>query len=206
MSKESPTIQAMQRDRVGTRYSRRLRQEGKLPAVIYGHGSDPMSIAVDAKQTLAILHHGAHVLNIAIEGGNTETCLVKDLQFGYLGDDVIHVDFARVNLDEIVQVLVRLELIGEVEGSKASNAIMITDLNEIEVSCAVRDIPESLRIDLTSYQSSVNVGELQLPEGVTAITNSETSIVRLQVKGGSDEDESNDAEDSEASDEPAASE
>ena len=199
MSNESPTIQAMQRDRVGTRYSRRLRQEGKLPAVIYGHGSDPMSIAVNSKETLAILHHGAHVLNIAVEGGDTETCLVKDLQFGYLGDDVIHVDFTRVNLDETVQVLVRLELIGEVEGAKASNAIMITDLNEIEVSCAVRNIPESLRIDLTAYESSVNVGELNLPEGVTAITSNETSIVRLQVKGDA-EDEDGDTE------EPAASE
>ena len=199
MSNESPTIQAMQRDRVGTRYSRRLRQEGKLPAVIYGHGSDPMSIAVNSKETLAILHHGAHVLNIAVEGGNTETCLVKDLQFGYLGDDVIHVDFTRVDLDETVQVLVRLDLIGEVEGAKASNAIMITDLNEIEVSCAVRNIPESLRIDLTAYESSVNVGELNLPEGVTAITSNETSIVRLQVKGDV-EDEDGDTE------EPVASE
>jgi len=158
-----------------------------------------MSIAVNSKETLAILHHGTHVLNIAVEGGDTETCLVKDLQFGYLGDDVIHVDFTRVNLDETVQVLVRLELIGEVEGAKASNAIMITDLNEIEVSCAVRNIPESLRIDLTAYESSVNVGELNLPEGVTAITSNETSIVRLQVKGDA-EDEDGDTE------EPAASE
>ena len=204
MSNESPTIQAMQRDRVGTRYSRRLRQEGKLPAVIYGHGSDPMSIVVNSKETLALLHHGAHVLNIAVEGGDTETCLVKDLQFGYLGDDVIHVDFARVNLDETVQVLVRLELVGEVEGAKASNAIMITDLNQIEVSCAVRDIPESLRIDLTAYESSVNVGELELPKGVTAITGSETSIVRLEVKGDTDE-ESDDSEAPEASDESASS-
>ena len=126
MSNESPTIQAMQRDRVGTRYSRRLRQEGKLPAVIYGHGSDPMSIVVNSKETLALLHHGAHVLNIAVEGGDTETCLVKDLQFGYLGDDVIHVDFARVNLDETVQVLVRLELVGEVEADIEQRKISVT--------------------------------------------------------------------------------
>ncbi len=188
MSNENPTITAMQRDRVGTRYSRRLRQEGKLPAVIYGHGSDPMSIAVDSKETLAILHHGAHVLNIAIDGGSTETCLVKDLQFGYLGDDVVHVDFARVNLDETVQVLVRLEIVGEVGGTKAGNAIMITDLNDIEVSCAVRSIPEFIRVDLGDFEDSVNVGELTLPEGVTAVTSAETSVIRLEVKGDADED------------------
>jgi large subunit ribosomal protein L25 len=188
MSNENPTITAMQRDRVGTRYSRRLRQEGKLPAVIYGHGSDPMSIAVDSKETLAILHHGAHVLNIAVDGASTETCLVKDLQFGYLGDDVVHVDFARVNLDETVQVLVRLEIIGEVAGAKSGNAIMITDLNEIEVSCAVRSIPEFIRVDLGAFEDSVNVGELTLPEGVTAVTSAETSVIRLQVKGDADED------------------
>jgi hypothetical protein len=112
-----------------------------------------MSIAVDSKETLAILHHGAHVLNIAVDGASTETCLVKDLQFGYLGDDVVHVDFARVNLDETVQVLVRLEIIGEVAGAKSGNAIMITDLNEIEVSCAVRSIPEFIRVDLGAFEA-----------------------------------------------------
>jgi large subunit ribosomal protein L25 len=147
-----------------------------------------MSIAVDSKETLAILHHGAHVLNIAVDGASTETCLVKDLQFGYLGDDVVHVDFARVNLDETVQVLVRLEIIGEVAGAKSGNAIMITDLNEIEVSCAVRSIPEFIRVDLGDFEDSVNVGELTLPEGVTAVTSAETSVIRLQVKGDADED------------------
>ena len=66
-----------------------LRREGLLPAVIYGHGSEPLSVHVDQHTTIGALKQGLHVLNLSIEGKGTETCLVKDLQFGFMGDDVI---------------------------------------------------------------------------------------------------------------------
>ena len=93
---DTPTISATSRERTGTRYSQRLRKQGRLPAVIYGHKKTPISVSVDEKEILTLLHSGAHVLEVKVEGGSKETCLVKDLQFGYLGDNVIHVDFARV--------------------------------------------------------------------------------------------------------------
>ena len=102
MTHETPTISAEKRERLGSRYAQRLRKSGRLPAVIYGHGSDPVSVSVDEKTTLAHLHHGRHVLNVEIDGEDAETCLVKDLQFGWLGDDLIHVDLTRVNLDQEV--------------------------------------------------------------------------------------------------------
>ncbi|MFZ4750183.1 MAG: 50S ribosomal protein L25, partial [Phycisphaerales bacterium] len=109
MAKEVPTIQASTRDRVGSRYSKRLRAAGRLPAVIYGHGSEPLAVHVDEKITINALKKGLHVINLDIEGKGAETCLVKDLQFGFMGDDVIHMDLARVNLDEVVTVTVSFE-------------------------------------------------------------------------------------------------
>ena len=106
MAKEVPTIQASLRDKIGSRYSKRLRAAGRLPAVIYGHGSEPMSVHVDEHTTIGALKQGLHVINLDIDGKGTETCLVKDLQFGFMGDNVIHMDLARVNLDEIVEVTV----------------------------------------------------------------------------------------------------
>ena len=187
MSHENPTIAAERRQRHGSRYSQRLRKAGRLPAVIYGHGSDPVSISVEEKATLKHLHHGNHVFNVEIDGGDPETCLVKDLQFGYLGDNVIHVDFARVDLDEKVRVKMTLDFHGTPEAAKKSGMILVHDLAELEIECAVRDLPESLRIDLDPFDDIVHVSDLTLPGGVVAITPAETLVLHVQSpKSGTD--------------------
>ena len=84
MSKETPTLAASTRERTGSRYARRLRAAGQLPAVLYGHGMDPISIAIHEIEIIRHLTEGAHVFELDIEG-RKETCLVKDLQFGWLG-------------------------------------------------------------------------------------------------------------------------
>jgi large subunit ribosomal protein L25 len=174
--------------------------------VIYGHGADPVSVSIEEKATLAHLHHGQHVFNVSIEGGATETCLVKDLQFGYLGDNVIHVDLARVDLDEKVKVRVHLDLVGELQNATLAGAIVVHDHSEIEVECAVRDIPESIRVELDTYKQSVTVGELAMPEGVVAITPDGTMIIHVQI--AAEEDEGDEAAPAEAAaaegDAPAA--
>ncbi|MCE9618699.1 MAG: 50S ribosomal protein L25 [Planctomycetes bacterium] len=182
MSKTTPTLQAQTRERLGTRYTKRLRATGKLPAILYGHGSKPLPLQLDAKQTLHSLKAGAHVLNIALEGGTTETCLVKELQFGWLGDDVIHLDLTRVNLDEVVKVKVHLNYFGQPESAKKPGAVLTHDVTELEVSCKVRDIPEEIRIDLTHMKGDLlTVGEFKLPEGLTAITDSHTAYARVII-------------------------
>jgi large subunit ribosomal protein L25 len=190
MTHETPTINAAKRERLGSRYAQRLRKSGRLPAVIYGHGADPVSVSIEEKATLAHLHHGQHVFNVEIDGGTSETCLVKDLQFGFLGDNVIHVDLARVDLDEKVTVRVHLELVGEIQNATLAGAIVVHDLSEIEVECTVRNIPESIRVELDSYQQSVTVGELAMPEGVVGITPENTMIIHVQIAAEEEDEES----------------
>lgn len=203
MNHETPTLVASKRERLGTRYAQRLRKTGQLPAVIYGHGADPISVSVDGKKTLAHLHHGQHVFNLEIEGEGTETCLVKDLQFGFLGDNVIHLDLTRVNLDERVKILVHLDLHGELKTANDPGAIVMHDYAEIEVECAVRDIPESIRVDLEEYESSINVGELKLPEGMVAITPADTNIIHVQIAAEEPEESADEAA-SEAPSDPSS--
>jgi large subunit ribosomal protein L25 len=182
MSKSTPTLVAQTRQRLGSRYTKRLRASGKLPAILYGHGSQPLPLELDAKETIHNLKHGAHVLNIALEGGQTETCLVKDLQFGWMGDDVIHVDLARVNLDEVVKVKVHLNYFGQPEAAKKPGAVLTHDVTELEVSCKVRDIPEEIRIDLTHMKGELlTVGEFKLPAGLTAVTDSHSALARVII-------------------------
>ena len=187
MSKEVPTIQASTRERVGSRYSKRLRSAGRLPAVIYGHGSEPLSIHVDEHTTLGALKRGLHVLNLEIEGKGTETCLVKDLQFGFLGDNVIHMDLARVNLEEEVEVTVSLEFFGEPSAAKKSGVVVVHELSDLSVRCKVRDIPDHIRVDLTTMSSETfTVGDLSFPSGVALAGDPHAVIARLQILKGDD--------------------
>ena len=182
MAKEVPTIQAAPRDRTGSRYSKRLRAAGRLPAVIYGHGSDPLSVHVDEKITITALKKGLHVINLEIEGKGTETCLVKDLQFGFMGDDVIHMDLARVNLDEIVTVTVSLEFFGAPEAAKKSGTVVVHELADIQVRCKVRDIPEHVRVDMTTMTGETfTAGDLKFASGVELATDPHAVIVRVQT-------------------------
>ncbi len=175
MKHETPTIAATLRDRLGSRYAQRLRKIGRMPAVIYGHKTDPVAISVDEKEVLALLRHGAHVVNVAIEGQQPETCLVKELQFGYLGDNVIHIDFARVNLSEEVHVNVHLRFVGEPAAAKQAGAVLTHPMTELEVICKVADIPDEIKVDLTKMVDDVlTVGDIQLPPNVrTAVPVSE---------------------------------
>ena len=207
MAQETPKIEAKQRERVGTRYARRLRQEGRLPAVIYGHKSNPVAISVNETETLTHLRHGTIVMEVDIEGVGTETCLVKDLQFGYLGDDVVHVDFARVDLDETVTVMVSIDLHGQMTGSKKPGAIMVTDMTDIEVSCSVRNIPDRIRLDLGAFEDVATVADLEMPENVTPINAPEERIAHIQIQAEEEEPASGeDAADGEAAAESAPSE
>ncbi len=196
MSHETPTLAADRRERLGSRYTQRLRKAGRMPAVVYGHGAEPMSISLDAKETLTHLHHGIHVFNLAIDGAGEETCLVKDLQFGYLGDNVIHIDFARVNLDEKVKLNVTIDFHGAPKAGAKPGHIVVHDLAELEIECAVRNIPEAIRVDLDGFDEIVHVSDLPMPEGVVATTPGDTLVLHVQApKGGAGADgESEEAE------------
>jgi large subunit ribosomal protein L25 len=106
--------------------------------------------------------------------------LVKDLQFGYLGDNVIHMDLARVNLDEVVTVKVHLSFIGTPEVAKKPGAIVVHEMPQVEVQCKVRDIPEEVRIDLSSMGESLTAGQLKMPAGITLAGDANAIVCRIE--------------------------
>ncbi|MHC4129164.1 MAG: 50S ribosomal protein L25 [Planctomycetota bacterium] len=181
MKQQAPTIEAKPREKVGSVYARRLRKTGRLPAVIYGHKKDPVPITIDEDEILSHLRHGTHVLTVDVEGARSETCLVKDLQFGYLGDNVIHVDFARVSLEEEVNVHVHLTFVGEPHAATRGGAILNYDLTDLEVICRVNEIPEEIKVDLTVMGEGLmlTVGDLTLPSHIQATVPPETPVVHV---------------------------
>ncbi len=133
MAHETPIVKVELRDRLGTRYARRLRKNGRLPATIYSKGNDPVSVSVDEKEVLTHLHAGSHIIELDNGDGNPATVLVKDLQFGYLGDNLIHVDFARVNMKQVVTINMTLELSGQPTKASETGAILEIPRPEIEI-------------------------------------------------------------------------
>lgn len=167
MAHETPTITATPRERTGSRFAKRLRDQGRLPAIIYGHKAEPVAVSVDEKEVIHHLNHGSHVFNVSIDGAKTETCLVKDLQFGYLGDNVIHMDLARVDLDEEVTVNVHIHYVGKPKAADEPGAVVSHPLSELEVVCKVNAIPDEVKVDLAKMDGTVmTVGEIDLPAGV----------------------------------------
>jgi large subunit ribosomal protein L25 len=194
MAHETPTIQAQARDRTGSRYARRLRSSGRLPAVIYGHKTEPVHVSVDEKEILTHLHHGSHVMNVAVGSGQAETCLVKELQYGYLGDNVIHLDFTRVDLDEEVEVNVHIHFVGEPAAAKRPGAILSHDITELPIRCAVNRIPEEIRVDLGHVESTFSVADLDLPPGLITPLDPATPIVLVSFVRKAEEAEVGEAE------------
>src|ERR1700710_2899954 len=114
-TQSAATVTAETRTQLGSRANKRLRDSGKLPGVIYGHKLDVVPITLPKKEVVKHLDHGTHLFALNI-GGKAENVLIKDVQYDHLGIDVLHVDFARVDLNERVDVTVPLEFKGEPKG------------------------------------------------------------------------------------------
>lgn len=195
-----PTINAVVRERTGTRYAARIRAEKKIPAVIYGHKQDPVHVAVDAKEMIALLHHNAHLIEVSV-ADKSEPCLVKDIQWDHLGKNIIHVDLARVNLSEEVEIEIEIELVGDAIGLKEAGAMLDQASSTVEVKCRADAIPEHLTHDVSGMGvgDSLLVSGLTLPAGVTAVSDPDTLIAHLTISKAGEEA---DAEEAAAAEQP----
>ena len=189
MAQKNQTLDVATRERTGTRYARRLRESGRMPAVVYGQGGDPTHVSADAIEMVDTLKSGGHVLDVRIDGGKTETCLVKELQFGHLGDNLVHVDLARVNLDQVVTVNVPVTLTGSPKAAQADGAMLAVIRSEIEVRCKVRDIPSEIKADISELEEALTIGELNIPDGVEALLESEKHICHIAFQAAEEEAE-----------------
>lgn len=169
------------REQVGTSKAVAIRNQGKLPAVMYGHGEGAASFALSLHDFTEALHHGQRLFDIEIEG-KTDTLLVKDLQYDYLGKNFIHVDFIRVDLAEIVTVVVKLNLKGIAAGTHEGGMIDV-HLDAIEIECKVSDIPETIEVNIREIQvgDAIHASEIELPAGCTLKTDGEALILNCHL-------------------------
>ncbi|MGB0717084.1 MAG: 50S ribosomal protein L25 [Phycisphaerae bacterium] len=176
---EKVAIKAESRSKVGTRVSRRLRDEGRLPAVIYGHGENVECISMDHHDVEVAISHGARVFDIDCEG-KTQQCLIKEVQYDYLGTNMVHLDLTRVDVNERIRVTVAIESRGTPKGVE-HGGVMEQPLNELEVECTPADIPDTLHPVVTNLEigQSILVKDLGLADGVTPIPSADSVVITV---------------------------
>jgi len=178
---EELILKTEKRERTGTRHTRRQRETGKLPAIIYGHKTDPVAVLLNYHDLALEIQHHHRLLTVELNG-KQEKVLIKDVQHNYLGDKILHVDLTRVRLDERVQVNVILDLRGTPVGA-ADGGVLDNLLPAVELECLVTNIPENIRVPV----SHMNIGDtllardLQLPDGTTLITAPDTPVASVSV-------------------------
>jgi large subunit ribosomal protein L25 len=180
MASQSATVTAEARPELGSRANKRLRDAGKLPGVIYGHKQAVVPITLPKKEVVKHLDHGTHLYALTV-GGQTENVLVKDVQYDHLGMDVIHIDFARVDLTERVEVTVPLELKGDPIGEK-DGGVLTQVVAELHIECVVTDIPSEIvhNVSGMTLDSVLHLKDITLPAGVKALQDEDLILATVK--------------------------
>lgn len=178
---ERNTLEAQRRTAIGTKHARLLRQEQRVPGIIYGPKQDPVPFCVDRHDLEVELLHGQRVLSLNLEG-QTHAYLIRDIQYNHLGSEFLHLDLSPINLDEKVTLKVAVELRGTPKGA-TEGGVLDQTLNEIEIECLASDIPTAIKASVASLDvgESLTVGDLNLPDGVTCLQESGIIVATVRV-------------------------
>lgn len=152
-------LEAQKREPGTKNAARRVRAEGKIPAVVYGAGSEAATVAVDPRQVLRILHsESGHntIFDLAIDSSRIKAMIV-DWQFEPIKGRLLHVDLQRIAMDKKLTVTVPIVLKGEAAGVKQEGGILEQLLREIEIECLPADIPKSIEVDISHLVFGVEV-------------------------------------------------
>ncbi len=173
--KEAFVVEAEVRSAHGKGASRRLRKEGKVPAIIYGGKGEPQPIAVnhnELSKQLKIEAFYSHILTVKI-GGASEQAVLKDLHRHPVRNEIMHMDLQRVLADQLLRMHVPLHFKGAdiAPGVKTGGGIIEHHLIQVEVECLPKDLPEFIEVDLSALNvnEAVHLSQLKLSGGVTLV-------------------------------------
>jgi large subunit ribosomal protein L25 len=165
----------------GSRATRRLRREGKIPGVIYGHGTDPVPVAVVGRELRHALNSeaGANQLLSLDTGEATYLALARAMQRDPVAQTVIHVDFQIVRRDEVISADVQVVLVGEALEVQHGDGLVDQQMFTLSVNARPTEIPTSIELDITELTigDQLRVSDLQLPSGVTTDVDPESAVV-----------------------------
>jgi large subunit ribosomal protein L25 len=181
------------REGKGKEFNRKLRQDGRVPAVLYGRGKDTVSLSLDPRElerSIKSSHAGMNTLfdlrgDPQVEG---RTVLVKELQREPVRRNIIHADFFEIDMSQKLQVSVPLHIEGIAPGI-AMGGVLEHSLREVELLCLPNAIPDEIMVDVNALEmnESIHLSDLQLPDGVEMLTDSTLSVVMVSLPKAEEE-------------------
>jgi large subunit ribosomal protein L25 len=182
------SLSVERREQRGKLNNRRLRRDGKIPAVLYGHGLQNVDLMVSDEALTSALRHGTRLVNLT--GAVEESAFIRELQWNTWGTHVLHVDFTRISLDEEVEVTVTVELRGEAPGVR-DGGIIEQFIHDVEIACPAGAIPEKLRVNINHLKldDKITLAQLELPQGARLMADDlEVIVVQCVVPAELPED------------------
>ncbi len=178
------TLKALKRRRMGKGGAREIRREGNVPAILYGKDTDPISLVInpsELKQALSTEAGENTLLEMNVEGDGEnikKLSLLREIQYDFLTSKPIHFDFLALDVNKKITVSVPVDIKGRAKGVR-EGGILEEIHREIAVQCLPADIPNSFAIDITNLDvgQSIHVGTLEVPEGVSVLSNEQDTIV-----------------------------
>jgi large subunit ribosomal protein L25 len=173
-------LKAAKRETLGKKVGA-LRRDGKLPAVLYGHGIESTPITLDAHEaTLRLSHLTSSSLVMIDLDGKEYPALVREKQRDYLKNRLLHVDFQVISMTEKVTTTVGIELTGTAPAVKAFNAVIVTVLNELEIECMPQDLPARIVVDISGLAeigAAIHVRDVVAPDKVKILDDPAETII-----------------------------
>ncbi|MBV9233782.1 MAG: 50S ribosomal protein L25 [Candidatus Eremiobacteraeota bacterium] len=184
MPKKELNLTIQPRSKTGTTGAQALRAEGKIPAVVYGHGAAPEHVAIDARAFSDLLHQGGRNTMITLADGRRkrETAIIRDVQIHPVSRRVIHADLQRISADEAIDARLTVVTVGVAEGVRNFGAVMDVITHELEVEGPADRIPDHLEVDVSALgiHEHVSAGDVNLPEGFKLLTPADTIVVTIE--------------------------
>jgi large subunit ribosomal protein L25 len=149
---EQNTLEAQPREAGTKNHARRVRREGKIPAVVYGASKDAVPVSVDPRHVLRILRSDSGhntIFDLALTGGEKTKAMIVDWQYEPIKGHLLHIDLKRIAMDKALRVSVPIVLQGTAEGVKTEGGILEQILREVEIECLPGDIPSHIDVDIS---------------------------------------------------------
>lgn len=180
------TINAETRDQVGKKIAKKLRKEGKIPAIIYGGEKETIPVALfgdDIKHILKSEKGENTVLRIQRDDMKVDAML-HAIQYDYLSDNIIHVDLLRIDIEKPVYINVPVRLEGQAVGVKVEDGVLDFVTREMRIKCLVTQIPNDFTLDITDLHSgsSIKAEDLDIAEGIELMSDPNTVICAVTSK------------------------
>ena len=170
------TLNARKRTELGKNAVRQLRKVGDIPAILYGHKEEPMALTLSEHDVHLAIDHGERLITLDIDGEPT-SALFKDIQWDTYGREILHADFTRIDINEIVEVTMPVDLVGTPMGCKEGGVLTQTT-TEVTIKCPACYIPEQLKVIVNGLKlnGKLHLSDIKLPRATELVCDPETVL------------------------------